>query len=74
MALEVEARFGDFHAFGLEEFALQRGVRLADEDFAAVTDDAMPRDAFSRRGSRHGTASAASATAQAQDSGNGPVG
>jgi len=30
MALQVDARFDDLHAFGFEEFFLERAVGLAD--------------------------------------------
>src|SRR5438445_2620155 len=45
---KVHAGFGDFYAFGFKELFLQRGVGLADEDFAAFTDNAMPGNALSR--------------------------
>jgi len=66
MSSEIDAGFGDFDAFGFEELFLQRGVWLADEDFAALADHAVPRNAFSGGSGGHGASGAASAAAQAQ--------
>ncbi len=67
MIFQIDAGFGDFDAFGFKEFFLERGVRLADEDFAALTDHAMPGNAFSRGSGGHGAPGAACSTAQAQN-------
>ena len=74
MTFQVDAGFRDFYAFTFEELALERGVGLADEDFAALTNDAMPGDAFSRRSGGHGAACAARAAREAQRSSERPVG
>ncbi len=66
MGFQVDAGFDDFYAFGFEELFLQRGVRLADEDFAAFANDAVPGNAFSGRSCGHGAAGAARATVEAQ--------
>ncbi len=66
MISQVDAGLGDFDAFGFEEFFLEGGVGLADEDFAALADHAMPGNAFSRGSGGHGTPGAACAAAQAQ--------
>src|SRR5437667_11545994 len=62
MAFQVNAGLDDGDAFAFEEFSLQRSVRLANEDFAAFAEDAMPGDAFSGRGRGHGATRAARAT------------
>src|SRR5260370_18906447 len=54
VAFQVHARLSDFDAFAFEEFSLQGSVRLADEDFAALTDDAMPGNAFAGRSGGQG--------------------
>src|SRR5205809_2810088 len=66
VALQVHARLNDFDAFAFEEFSLEGGVRLANEDFAALADDAMPGNAFAGRSGGHGASSAARAARKAQ--------
>ena len=66
MRFQVDSGFDDFYAFGFEEFFLERGVGLADQDFAAFANYAMPGDAFSGGGGGHGAACAASAAGKAQ--------
>ncbi len=73
MFLEVDAGFEDGNSFGFEEFFLQRGVRLADEDFAVGTEDAVPRDSFALRSCAHGAASRPSAAGQTQGLSEAPV-
>jgi hypothetical protein len=45
MIFDSYAGLEDSHALALEEFALQRGVRLADQKFTARADYSVPRDA-----------------------------
>ena len=52
---------------------MQASVGLADQKLSACTDDAVPRDAFSRRSCGHGVTCSASAAAEAQRSGNVPI-
>ena len=68
MRSQVDAGFDDFDAFGFEEFFLERGIGLADEDFAALADDAMPGDTLSGGSGGHGASGGACATGQAQGS------
>jgi hypothetical protein len=44
--LHVHAGFAKCNAFRFEEFPLQAGVRLSNEQLTAVAHDAVPRDAF----------------------------
>ena len=74
IGFHLDAVFDDFDAFGFEESALERAVRLADYDFAGGVENAMPRDAFALRCCGHGAAGAASAAFEAQDSSDGPIG
>lgn len=46
MIFDSDARFEDADPFALKEFALQRGVGFAGQQFAASADDSVPRDAF----------------------------
>lgn len=74
MALQVEARFDNFDAFAREEFFLERSVRFANEDFAVISDNAVPGNAFPGGCGRHGAAGTASTAAEAQDSSQRPIG
>ena len=74
MAVQLEAGFHNAHAFAFEEFFLQRGVRLADEDFSLLANNAMPGDSFSGGSGGHGAARAACAAAETQDSSEAPIG
>src|SRR5260370_31683794 len=66
VAFQVHARLSDFYPFAFEEFSLQGSIRLANEDFAAFTDDAMPGNAFAGRSGGHGASCAARAAREAQ--------
>src|SRR5258708_29070572 len=66
VALQVHTRLNDFDAFAFEEFSLEGSVRLANEDFAALADDAMPGNAFAGRSGGHGASCAARAPRKAQ--------
>src|SRR6267143_5037296 len=50
---QVDARFDNGHAFTFEKLSLQGGVRFADQDFSALAENTMPRDAFSGGSCRH---------------------
>src|ERR1700747_18626 len=65
MLFQVHAKFYERDAFTFEQFSLKQGVRPANEDFAAVTDDAVPRNPFSRGSSGHGASRRARAAGQA---------
>jgi hypothetical protein len=71
---KLDAGFDDLNAFAFEQTSLQRCVRLADENPSVVTDDAMPGNALTGRARRHGAASRACATRQAQNSRHGSIG
>src|SRR6266404_5497657 len=66
VALQVHTRLNDFDAFAFEEFSLEGSVRLANEDFAALADDAMPGNAFSGGCGSHSASCAARAAGEAQ--------
>lgn len=74
MALHVDSRFDYRDAFALEEFFLERGIGLADQELAGCAENAVPGDAFSGGRGGHGAAGAAGATAEAQKFGDGPIG
>jgi hypothetical protein len=64
---------GHFHAFGFQEFSLQRSVRFADEKFPACANHAVPGNSFAGGAGRHSTTRRASATGQAQGPSKGPI-
>src|SRR5258706_14072185 len=66
VAFQVHTRLNDFDAFAFEEFSLEGSVRLADEDFAALADNAMPGNAFAGRSGGHGASCGARAAWEAQ--------
>jgi hypothetical protein len=68
VALKAEAGFDNFDAFTREEFFLERSIRLANEDFAVISDHAVPGNAFPGGCGRHSAAGTASTAAEAQDS------
>jgi hypothetical protein len=69
----VDAGFDDWNTFGFEELFLERGVRFADQDFAAGAEDAVPGDGLSSRSGAHGAAGGARAAAEAQGSSEGSI-
>ena len=73
MAFQVHAGFGNRDPFAFEEFSLQGSVRLANKDFAALTDNAMPGNAFSGRSGGHGASGATRAAGHAQGFSQGPI-
>jgi len=73
MPLQIEARFDNFDAFAREEFFLERRVRLANENFAVISDDAVPGNAFPGGCGGHSAAGAASAAAEMQHSSQRPI-
>jgi hypothetical protein len=74
VSFQVDARFCNLHAFGFEELFLQGSVGLADKDFAAFADYAVPGNAFTGWRGGHGTAHAARAAREAQKSRKRPIG
>ena len=68
MALQVEAGFDNFDAFAREEFFLERSVRLANQDFAVISDNAVPGNAFPGGCCGHRAAGSTGPAAEAQDS------
>src|SRR3974377_362910 len=71
---QIGMGFDDFYAFALKQFALQGRVGFADEQFSAVADNAVPRDAFSRWGRCHSPARGSRPAAQSQSLGKRPIG
>ena len=74
MAGVVDKHFDDFDAFRFEELSLERSVGFGNENFSAFTDNAMPRNASSRRGRCQGPARGPRPAAQMQNPGERPVG
>src|SRR5258708_21116657 len=66
VAFQVHARLSDFYPFAFEEFSLQGSIRLANEDFAAFADNAMPGNALAGRSGGHGASSASRTAGEAQ--------
>ena len=73
MALQVDSGFDDRYAFAFEELFLEGGVGLADEDFAAFAEHAMPGNAFAGGCGGHGTARGASPATEAQNLSERPI-
>ena len=73
MFLEVDPGFDELYALAFEEFSLERSVGLADEDFSAFADDAMPGNSFAGRSGGHGPARGARAPGKAQSPSEGSV-
>lgn len=73
MGFHVHARFQEPDALAFEEFTLKRGIRFADKQLAAVSDDAMPGDAFAGRNGSHGTTRAPGAPWKTQNTSHGPI-
>jgi hypothetical protein len=69
MLFQIDLTLDYRYAFAFEESFLQRGVRLADKDFAAFAENAMPGDAFAGGRGSHGAPRGASAAAEAQNPG-----
>lgn len=74
MEFHIDAKFQQFHALGFKQLALQRGVRFANQQFAARAHYAMPGDAFPRRRSGHRSACGSRATREAQSFSKRPIG
>jgi len=70
----VHARFTKGNAFRFEEFALQTGVRLADQQLSAIANHAVPRNAFPGGACRHRSAGAARSAPQTESFGKAPIG
>lgn len=66
MLFHVDSGFEESDAFGFEKFALQTGVRLANQEFAAVANYAMPGDGLSGRSCGHCPACSPCASAEPQ--------
>jgi len=74
VAFQVEAGFDNFDAFADKKFSLERSVGLANEDFAVVSDNAVPGNAFPGGCGGHGPAGAACPAGEAQNSSQRPIG
>jgi hypothetical protein len=74
MFFHVHARFAECDAFRFQEFALQTGIRLTDQQFTAIANHAMPGNAFPGGACRHGPAGTARSTPQAKGFGNPSIG
>jgi len=46
MPFHVYSRFSKRHALGFKQFALQAGIRFANQELPAVANDTMPGNAF----------------------------
>ena len=66
MAFQVDTKFDDGYAFAFKELLLEQSMWPANEDFPAIANHAVPRNAFSRRGGGHGASSRARSARQAQ--------
>src|SRR5258708_2415652 len=53
VTIEVDARLSNRDTLTFEKLSLQGGVRFADQDFSALAENTMPRDAFSGGSCRH---------------------
>lgn len=73
MAFEVNAGFAQGDLFGLQQLALQAGVRLADEQLSTRADHTMPGNSFSGRRAGHGASCSARATWETQNTSNVPI-
>ena len=73
MLFHVDAGFEERNAFGFKQFALQPGIRFADQQFSAVTDHAMPGNAFAGGTRGHCTAGTARSSAEPESFGKFPV-
>lgn len=73
MGIQIDAGLDDLNAFGFEEFSLKGSVRLADEDFAALAHDAMPRNALSGRSGSHSAPCTAGTAGETQELGERPI-
>ena len=71
---QVHAKFNDGDTFGFEKLFLEQSVWATNEDFSAVADHAVPRNAFSRRSASHGASGGARASGQTQGSGEPSIG
>jgi hypothetical protein len=69
----VYAGFAKGNTFGFKQFALQAGERLADQQFSAITDDAVPGNTLAGGTCRHGAASTACSSAEAKHFGEPPI-
>ena len=73
MLFQVDPGFDHCYAFAFEEFFLEGGVGLADKDFAAFAEHAMPGDAFAGGCGGHGAACGASPAAEPQNLSERPI-
>jgi hypothetical protein len=69
----VHAALRDLNAFGFEEFALERGIRLADEDSAPSAENAMPGYPFAAGSGAHSAPRRAGTALQAHSLSYGPI-
>jgi hypothetical protein len=74
VASQVDARLDNGNAFTFEKLSLQGGVRFADQDFPALAENTMPRDAFSGRSCSHGVSRGTRTAWQPQGLGDTPIG
>lgn len=74
MSFEIDASLHHRDAFRLKQFTLQRSDGFADEKFAAIADNAVPRNASSRWGRRHSSSYGPRPAPQVQSFGEHPIG
>jgi hypothetical protein len=69
VSFQVHTKFNDGNSLSFEKLFLEQGVWAANEDFSAVADHAVPRNAFSGRSGGHGAPGSARAAGQTEGSG-----
>src|SRR5690348_9939485 len=74
LLFQIHAKLYERDAFTFEKFSLKQSVRAANQDFAAVADHAVPRNAFSGRSGGHGTSGRARAAGQTKSFSKPPIG
>lgn len=74
MVSESDAAFDKARSFRFQQAALQAGVRLADSDASACSDDAVPGNACAPRRGGHRASGGASAAGQADGAGKLTIG
>ena len=74
VAFEVDAGLDNGDAFAFEKFSLQGCVGFANQDFSALAENTVPRNAFSGRSCSHGASRGARAAWQVQSLGEASIG
>jgi hypothetical protein len=74
MSFQVHARFNYGDAFAFEKLSLEGSVRFANQDFAALANNAMPGNSLARRSRSHRAARASRSARKAQGFSELPIG